>query len=426
MRHEGLTRKQWVRYGNRASEMLWLIPTGLITISAITGIPKTATLGCILLALVVIIRKTLFTKGDFKDALALGGLAIVAAIWSIGNAPFAKTLKVIEMYSSTLFIPLLFLKSYFDRDQIKKILWIYCLLTACIYGLSLITAIYRYKFEIHPHYQSEFFFYTELASGAVGAKPIYLSLAGSFASIIFLFLTKNTIHRIVYLAFMTAILLLLNARTVLIAHCFLLLGVSLYALLARKNYKLIGLFLGMTLLIFIGWRTVNQIHAKPNRSFLINLKESIERSKHPVAEDNGLTIRVGIWTQAAKLILNNVWFGVGTGQELPALLMAYQQSGQTYLIEERFNCHNQYLSLLLSFGIVGFGLVLYGYSKVLARIVSHRSQVSIIYGCIFGVLIIAMLTESVLNRFHGLTLVAYMNTMFFVLTKKSETPEHVE
>lgn len=66
--------------------------------------------------------------------------------------------------------------------------------------------------------------------------------------------------------------------------------------------------------------------------------------------------RVGFWVYSAKVIEDNFWFGVGTGDAMAEVRSMIPQKDEVVkLIKHE---HNQYISVMLQFGIIGFVIFL--------------------------------------------------------------------
>lgn len=121
--------------------------------------------------------------------------------------------------------------------------------------------------------------------------------------------------------------------------------------------------------------------------------------------------RLALWRGTAEVIKENRWIGVGTGDaddELHAML----ESMQSPMAGTTMRCHNQYLLLLESFGIVGFALLAFFFLRALRRkadSTSPRRAVrlsSLMLAWLLTVLI-SFLTEDTLDTLAGILFCTY-------------------
>ena len=117
--------------------------------------------------------------------------------------------------------------------------------------------------------------------------------------------------------------------------------------------------------------------------------------------------RVRNWESATKAIQEAPLFGYGTGDPVSAL-QAYRHKG-SWEYQEKYNVHNQYLDIILRFGLVGlfYWLFLLGY-------IFWKGYATKQYFFSLFVLLFALcsFTEVLLARFHGIALFAIMLSIF--------------
>ncbi len=126
--------------------------------------------------------------------------------------------------------------------------------------------------------------------------------------------------------------------------------------------------------------------------------------------------RVELWKTAVSAINNNLIIGVGTGDPEKALNDELVEKN-SLLKNSLLHCHNQYLSILLTFGIIGF--LIFIISVFYPPYINHCYKN--IYFVTFLLLItIAMLTEDTLETQAGATFYAFFSSFFiFIYNKKN-------
>jgi O-antigen ligase len=132
-------------------------------------------------------------------------------------------------------------------------------------------------------------------------------------------------------------------------------------------------------------------------------------------EANGFNERLIFWKCSVHLIKENFFLGVGIGDLYEELSVCYANIGLARL--NRFNCHNQYLQVWLSTGIIGFGafisILILHFKKAL------RSKDSI-YLAFMVVICLGFLTESLLELQRGIVFFILISLIFYCSNSKDE------
>lgn len=118
---------------------------------------------------------------------------------------------------------------------------------------------------------------------------------------------------------------------------------------------------------------------------------------------SALNFRLEIWKESVNSIKENPFFGNLERNEKEVLNFNHFISGKYYLMDSDLNSHNQFLSIFLKFGLVGFIIL----SLILLNLLISKS-VDIsknTYQSLIGFCLIMMFTfyiENVLDRHHGI------------------------
>lgn len=111
------------------------------------------------------------------------------------------------------------------------------------------------------------------------------------------------------------------------------------------------------------------------------------------------------WQSALEVIgQNNIFFGAGTGDGHLKLFDQYLKNGFETGYIFQYNAHNQFLETTLYYGLLGLLLLLGIIFFVLKRCYAQRNFLGI---AIIVIQVIVMLTESTLERQHGIVLFAF-------------------
>jgi O-antigen ligase len=123
---------------------------------------------------------------------------------------------------------------------------------------------------------------------------------------------------------------------------------------------------------------------------------------------NGIALRKAIWICAVDAIGNNPLMGVGTGDGQDVLQATYENR-QFYFASRynRYNAHNQYLQVLLNYGMIGLMIWLGSLYWLFRNFKSDWLVVSLL-----ACLMFAMLTESMFETNKGVLLMAFTVTIF--------------
>jgi hypothetical protein len=72
---------------------------------------------------------------------------------------------------------------------------------------------------------------------------------------------------------------------------------------------------------------------------------------------NSLAQRIEYFNAGKNIFTSNIWFGVGTGDVQDEFNNYYEKTNSVLTEKYRLRAHNQFLTLLLTFGIIGFTLI---------------------------------------------------------------------
>lgn len=152
----------------------------------------------------------------------------------------------------------------------------------------------------------------------------------------------------------------------------------------------------------------------------LGLKESYIYAKYgDEGKDNnyngGLGPRLIIWRCAVDVGNHNYFLGSGFGTTQTLLNNCYIDKDLDVFAEEDYQSHNQYFNHYARGGFIGLFvlLIFYLYSLFVAVKRKHILHISLII-----LLIVASLTENILNRHLGIVFFTFFNSLFFFSSKK--------
>ena len=151
----------------------------------------------------------------------------------------------------------------------------------------------------------------------------------------------------------------------------------------------------------------NPIENRIHRSFY----EFENYQKRGIARGFSLVMRIEYWKTAIKIFKKNWLFGVGTGDVKKAFKDQYKMDRSTLSEQYRRRAHNQYLTIALTFGAIGFALFI---MFLLYPIWQKHLYKNPLYVSFFIIACLSFFTEDTLETQAGVTFFAFFNT-FFIL-----------
>ncbi|MCB2194624.1 MAG: O-antigen ligase family protein [Bacteroidetes bacterium] len=124
---------------------------------------------------------------------------------------------------------------------------------------------------------------------------------------------------------------------------------------------------------------------------------------------SSVTLRIIFFNTALDIIKDNFWFGVGTGDVQDAFYKQYEINESKLPKEYRYRAHNQYLTFLISFGIVGFILVFFA---MFYPAFVHKGFRNYLFVVVFLIALLSFLNEDTLETQIGITFFTFFYSLF--------------
>jgi O-antigen ligase len=235
----------------------------------------------------------------------------------------------------------------------------------------------------------------------ISLHPIYASMVFSIS--IFLLLSlwgKISKYLIIIVLFLLVGNVLVLASKMTIVSLFLIL-IYFFTKTKQKTYFKV-LNVGLTLLVLV-----------TAIIYLPNLRQRfdelfIPRTYEKVIIWNSTSIRTGIYECSINLLKNEWLFGYGIGDVQDKLNECYKNKSDV-LLSGKYNSHNQYLSIFLGTGVLGFlvFLIMLGYNLILAfRFNDILFQIILIF------FMLNFITESIIQRQTGVIIFSFLINLF--------------
>ncbi|MFT3825559.1 MAG: O-antigen ligase family protein [Chitinophagaceae bacterium] len=266
------------------------------------------------------------------------------------------TIKNIEGYATLLFIPMVLAASCsIPYKVVMRTCFSLFIATLLISLICLAKAWMEYRVTG----DSRVFYYHYL-SHQMGLNAVYLAaycLAGLVWLLYFKFIDKAGLRLNKWLCVLIAIYLCIFIFMLSSKLAISLLAVSLIILFCYIGYQRGRIRTAIfTLLLLISVSAV----VVYNMSYL-RWRISVTRLKTygGTADDqNGLAARLLMWSSAWELIKERPVQGYGVNGSKQQLLDKYREKDFKLGLQEKYNCHNQYLDSFLVGGVIGLGLLL--------------------------------------------------------------------
>ncbi len=184
--------------------------------------------------------------------------------------------------------------------------------------------------------------------------------------------------------------------------CFLILLYIFYLIKYKKLTKLILVMTVFLTIIFIGKISFNKGIKEYSGGTLF------KRIEWSFLKGKGDTSRPENWESVLKVSKNNFLFGIGSDGGIEKLQKHRNEISESF--KNKHNAHNQYLEVLLRFGIIGLSLFLIIVYKLFQAAFDSRDKSF----CWFIIVCsISFITESYLQRQIGLTFFVLYSLLFY-------------
>ena len=125
-----------------------------------------------------------------------------------------------------------------------------------------------------------------------------------------------------------------------------------------------------------------------------------------------LSQRIEYTRAAFHLIRQHPWFGIGTGDVSQAFSCAYDEIHSPLSGEFRFRAHNQYLTIVVAFGLVGLAFFLV---VLLYPYFSSKKRRTYLYTVFLCIMLLSMFPEDTLETQAGASLFAFFEALLLVM-----------
>ncbi len=316
--------------------------------------------------------------------LLLSSPFLIAILGLIYTADVSDAFRDIELKVPFLVLPLVFFSVKLSAEITSFILkyFTYAVLVATVLAGS---KVLYFKINALGNY-----FYYDRFSEFLDKHTTYFSLFVVVCMLIllhrFLVLKHKRFYLLAGYGFFIFVLYILSVRISIIA---LLIGTIILLLYHLNLKQKLGAIFILPLLF-------GSLYFTPN--FQKRFQPSITES----TQMNDTDFRKLHWKAVVETIKHNsILIGNGTRGNRDYLYAKYKEYKLTSAYEEEYNAHNQYLEILLDYGLFGLLVFLFFIFYLFKLFINSKDALGVSFLCVF---IFYMFTESILERQSGIVL----------------------
>lgn len=136
-------------------------------------------------------------------------------------------------------------------------------------------------------------------------------------------------------------------------------------------------------------------------------------------ENQSVSQRLEFLKNAKEIIKRNFWIGVGTGDVKDEFQKQYELDQSKLSEKHRLRAHNQYVTIFLTFGIIGFIWFLFA---LIYPVIKTRKYTDYFFLISFIIMGLSMINEDTLETQMGATVFAFFLSFFLFSNNKEELP----
>jgi hypothetical protein len=144
-------------------------------------------------------------------------------------------------------------------------------------------------------------------------------------------------------------------------------------------------------------------------------------NKASVNYKKALDFRLQIWEVSFNVFENNALFGNLKSPEKDILNYNHYLNGKYHYLDSDLNSHNQYLSVLMRFGVVGFLILMFYGINIFKNINNRTSKLEMREFLGFAAIVLTIsYIENILDRHHGMVCVVFLYNYYLVCIENAE------
>lgn len=335
-------------------------------------------------------RNKLFETKALKNSAIIGGIFFsYIIISSVLQTNIINTLSLFE--KDYMHFALFFITPMLLRSKKENKLLIYMFFVGAFFALA-----YVFLFSIIKGTTFDKYAFVNLLDIHHTYLSMYLLAFVNFA-IVSIITRKQTIDKHLKIIFIVLIAVCLGTMFILGSKVSMLIFILLFIAhslpeLSRKN----AVIYIVTLIILL---SIMQIF---NNQINVSYKKALD-------------FRLQVWEVSFDIFENNPIFGNLILSEKDILNYKHYINGKYYFLDSDLNSHNQYLSILMRFGLFGF-FILFAYVINIFRSISKKTNKKDLRESIgfFIIIFSVCYIENILDRHHGIVYLTFFYNYYLV------------
>lgn len=259
---------------------------------------------------------------------------------------------------------------YIKQALKERMIWVFSVITTLTLLICIIWSVYQ-----SVSLQQASLLYNDNLTILTDKQSIYIALLVNLAVFGFgylLAIQSKVISgkMLVYVCLFILLVsnFLLASRIAIITLYGSIICAAVWNAIQKKKFKLLGVVVaavavtGITLVSLFP-KTLNRFRELKYTSFEYTHKGVESHFNMAVTPDqwNGANIRLAVWSCGWELVKQHPLLGVQLGDKLHRLMDVYAAKHFDFAYNSRRNMHNNYLDILVTFGIAGFLLFAWGF-----------------------------------------------------------------
>jgi O-antigen ligase len=356
----------------------------------------------------IITCAVLWLAGHYKDIPSALRNRDVIIFFLIAVIPLATLIysneypfSHFEKRLSFFLFPLIFATTDISKQTITRILYSFSISCTIASLYIIVTSITQIMDDYYT---------TEVALEAIGTSHVYFGMYLTFSVIATTYLVLNRpIRTIISFLLIAAIiiqlifLIMLGAKMAIITLFLLCMIVGVVYVIRTRRWTMGMIMLAVPIITFaVLFRYFESVSHR--------FTDLLNPDNYFVDDNawNSIGVRVSILKCTFETYMKAPILGTGLGDQQSALNACY--ASYNFITLNDYNTHNQYLQFLLGAGILG--LVAFLFLLAYAAVHAWKQKKELYFYFLF-VVAMCCLTESILERQHGIMFFAFFSSMFF-------------
>jgi len=353
-------------------------------------------------------REKLSLLRQRKEVLAMAAFYLLHIVSSLCSKDVAEGFSWTVMRIPLFAFPVAFGFVYIKQALKERILFAYAVITT-------ITLLFCFVWGFVASVANNDYslLYNDNLTHVLDKQSVYIALLANIAifSFVYLLYVKSPLVAKKGLVYVSLFILLmavffLASRIALITLFGSAICVAVWYTIQKRKLKLLGLLAAgivavLVLLITVFPKTWNRFHELVFTKYEYAHKGEESHFDMPVTADqwNGANIRLAVWHCGWALVKQHPVFGVQLGDKVELMMETYKAKGFDFALETRRNMHNNYLDILVTFGIVGLLLFLWGFLfEPLRQCIRHKDFFGVF---VIGAFMLSFIPETYFDRSNG-------------------------